>query len=315
MAFSHPLFPPSQTPPCVPSGERTLAGGTGRTGTHSPSETAGDAPPSSLAGRTSGRSRDGCLARREPGVPIPVLPGSSPREVLEPIAYSHPGTLGRRSPGHHCIYSTAAMRGSTLVEVIDILSARAEGIAGCGAELRRVTGLARAIPQAQRPQPRGPRPSPTAQGSRRRPLLAAGALLALGIGDARGAGAFSSLPPGSMDASVPWAPSAFGGSSGSPTDRVALPPCPDLISLEDAMEELELGPNGGLMYCMEYLLDNMDWLKDELDKYDEDEYIIFDCPGQVRAAGPAACSRPPANRSPRPPCRIGYRSARSCPAL
>eukprot|EP00904_Undaria_pinnatifida_P013703 jgi/Undpi1/9463/HiC_scaffold_27.g11920.m1 len=55
----------------------------------------------------------------------------------------------------------------------------------------------------------------------------------------------------------------------------------DLISLEDAMEELELGPNGGLVYCMEYLLDNMDWLKDELDKFDEDEYIIFDCPGQV----------------------------------
>lgn len=55
----------------------------------------------------------------------------------------------------------------------------------------------------------------------------------------------------------------------------------DLISLEDAMDELELGPNGGLMYCMEYLLDNMDWLKDELDKFDDDEYIIFDCPGQV----------------------------------
>jgi len=25
----------------------------------------------------------------------------------------------------------------------------------------------------------------------------------------------------------------------------------------------------------------MDWLKDELDKFDDDEYIIFDCPGQV----------------------------------
>lgn len=55
----------------------------------------------------------------------------------------------------------------------------------------------------------------------------------------------------------------------------------DLISLEDAMDELELGPNGGLVYCMEYLLDNMDWLKDELDNFDDDEYIIFDCPGQV----------------------------------
>ena len=26
----------------------------------------------------------------------------------------------------------------------------------------------------------------------------------------------------------------------------------ELISLDDVMEELGLGPNGGLMYCMEY---------------------------------------------------------------
>lgn len=26
----------------------------------------------------------------------------------------------------------------------------------------------------------------------------------------------------------------------------------DLISLEDVMEELKYGPNGGLVYCMEY---------------------------------------------------------------
>lgn len=55
----------------------------------------------------------------------------------------------------------------------------------------------------------------------------------------------------------------------------------DLINLEDAMEEFGLGPNGGLVYCMEYLLQNSDWLKDELDQYGEDEYVILDCPGQV----------------------------------
>ena len=27
----------------------------------------------------------------------------------------------------------------------------------------------------------------------------------------------------------------------------------DLVSLDDVMEELDLGPNGGLVYCMEYL--------------------------------------------------------------
>jgi len=55
----------------------------------------------------------------------------------------------------------------------------------------------------------------------------------------------------------------------------------DLITVEDVMEELGLGPNGGLIYCMEYLLENMDWLEDELDKFDDDEYLLLDCPGQI----------------------------------
>jgi hypothetical protein len=47
------------------------------------------------------------------------------------------------------------------------------------------------------------------------------------------------------------------------------------------MDELQLGPNGGLVYCMEYLLQNMDWLQENLDEYDDDEYLILDCPGQI----------------------------------
>lgn len=54
----------------------------------------------------------------------------------------------------------------------------------------------------------------------------------------------------------------------------------DLISLEDVMEELEYGPNGGLVYCFEFLLQNLDWLDDEIGDFD-DEYLIFDCPGQI----------------------------------
>ena len=46
------------------------------------------------------------------------------------------------------------------------------------------------------------------------------------------------------------------------------------------MDELEYGPNGGLMYCMEYLADNLDWLRDKLGDYEED-YLILDCPGQI----------------------------------
>ena len=45
----------------------------------------------------------------------------------------------------------------------------------------------------------------------------------------------------------------------------------DLISVDDVMDELKLGPNGGLVYCMEYLLQNMDWLEENLDNYDDDE--------------------------------------------
>jgi GTPase SAR1 family protein len=55
----------------------------------------------------------------------------------------------------------------------------------------------------------------------------------------------------------------------------------ELISVDDVMEELQLGPNGSLVYCMEYLLENMDWLEEHLDAYDDDEYLIIDCPGQI----------------------------------
>ncbi|KAI9298187.1 GPN-loop GTPase 3 [Neoconidiobolus thromboides FSU 785] len=54
----------------------------------------------------------------------------------------------------------------------------------------------------------------------------------------------------------------------------------DLISLEDVMEELNYGPNGGLIYCLEFLLSNIDWFEDELGDY-EDDYLIIDCPGQI----------------------------------
>ena len=55
----------------------------------------------------------------------------------------------------------------------------------------------------------------------------------------------------------------------------------DLITVDDVMEELQLGPNGALMYAMEYLLENMEWLEEELDHFIEDDYLLLDCPGQV----------------------------------
>ncbi|XP_066255829.1 GPN-loop GTPase 3 [Euwallacea similis] len=56
----------------------------------------------------------------------------------------------------------------------------------------------------------------------------------------------------------------------------------ELIQVQDTMEdeELHFGPNGGLIFCIEYLLENSDWLREKLGEHDED-YIIFDCPGQI----------------------------------
>ncbi|CED83544.1 Predicted GTPase [Phaffia rhodozyma] len=53
-----------------------------------------------------------------------------------------------------------------------------------------------------------------------------------------------------------------------------------LVTLQDAMDEFGLGPNGAMLYCMEYLEENFDWLVEELDKL-EGGYFIFDIAGQV----------------------------------
>ncbi|XP_044291216.1 GPN-loop GTPase 2 [Varanus komodoensis] len=54
----------------------------------------------------------------------------------------------------------------------------------------------------------------------------------------------------------------------------------ELVTLEDVMEHLKLGPNGGLIYCMEYLEANIDWLQEKLAQF-KGHYFLFDCPGQV----------------------------------
>ncbi|CAL1544490.1 unnamed protein product [Lymnaea stagnalis] len=56
----------------------------------------------------------------------------------------------------------------------------------------------------------------------------------------------------------------------------------DLIHIDDAMEDasLNFGPNGGLIFCMEFFASNFDWLHEQLDEQ-EDDYILFDCPGQI----------------------------------
>ncbi|KAI3785143.1 hypothetical protein L1987_44256 [Smallanthus sonchifolius] len=55
----------------------------------------------------------------------------------------------------------------------------------------------------------------------------------------------------------------------------------DLIKLSDVMNEHSLGPNGGLVYCMDYLEKNIDWLESKLKPLLKDHYFLFDFPGQV----------------------------------
>ncbi|OWK12796.1 GPN2 [Cervus elaphus hippelaphus] len=56
----------------------------------------------------------------------------------------------------------------------------------------------------------------------------------------------------------------------------------ELVGLGDVMDSLQLGPNGGLLYCMEYLEANLDWLRAKLDPL-RGHYFLFDCPGQLTA--------------------------------
>jgi len=58
----------------------------------------------------------------------------------------------------------------------------------------------------------------------------------------------------------------------------------ELVNVEDVMTELNLGPNGGLVYAMEYIEVNLDWLIVKLRALTQDDavpYVLFDCPGQV----------------------------------
>ena len=68
----------------------------------------------------------------------------------------------------------------------------------------------------------------------------------------------------------------------------------ELIQTTDVMEQMNLGPNGAMVYCMEYLLTNWDWLAEKVrglpsgklktgsgTEVTTTPYLIFDCPGQV----------------------------------
>jgi len=53
----------------------------------------------------------------------------------------------------------------------------------------------------------------------------------------------------------------------------------DMISLDDVQELMNYGPNGGLVYCMEYLIEHVEELLNDLCDFGDDTFFIFDCPG------------------------------------
>lgn len=57
----------------------------------------------------------------------------------------------------------------------------------------------------------------------------------------------------------------------------------DYITIEEVMEEFNLGPNGGLMYALESIDENgIDVLLKGIQRLsNQNNYLIFDCPGQV----------------------------------
>ena len=41
----------------------------------------------------------------------------------------------------------------------------------------------------------------------------------------------------------------------------------ELITVKDVMDNIGLGPNGAMIYCMEYLEQNIDWLIEKMKLY------------------------------------------------
>ena len=78
-----------------------------------------------------------------------------------------------------------------------------------------------------------------------------------------------------------------------------------LINCVDVMQQMHLGPNGGLLYCMKFLEENVDWLIDQIiqviavrringsshDNHAKTPYLIIDCPGQIELYTSSDCVR------------------------
>jgi len=100
-------------------------------------------------------------------------------------------------------------------------------------------------------------------------------------------------PPGSGKSTYAYGKQQLFNALGRPIAIINLDPANEtipydcainissLITLQEVMETFGLGPNGAMLYCMEHLEENSDWLEEELNKLEKDVYVVFDLPGQV----------------------------------
>mmetsp|Transcript_892 Transcript_892/g.1185 ORF Transcript_892/g.1185 Transcript_892/m.1185 type:complete len:385 (-) Transcript_892:337-1491(-) len=70
--------------------------------------------------------------------------------------------------------------------------------------------------------------------------------------------------------------------------------CEEVVNITSVMKETGLGPNGGLIYCMEYLEAHMDEILQGIetrvaDDHNYNVYLIFDLPGQVELYTHSTC--------------------------
>lgn len=87
-----------------------------------------------------------------------------------------------------------------------------------------------------------------------------------------------------------------GSENQTSSTRIGLPyetlfdVCQDIVNIHSVMKETGLGPNGGLVYCMEYLENHIDTVIEKVGALLHDGmYLLLDLPGQVELYTHSTC--------------------------
>ena len=86
----------------------------------------------------------------------------------------------------------------------------------------------------------------------------------------------------------------------------------DLVTVDDVMETLEYGPNGALVHCIEYLRDNLEWLRDCFEDLGDDECAARRADARARARRTPCASPPDAGGARAREAERGAGARRAC---